>query len=116
MNLSVHPSLGFKRALAETDPSIAFIVVVPMAQTRLPAFKALFTIVTVSDSILKFSESVLCFVKSSTSTCLNVPKPTCNVIGVNSIPLISSLLTIFFVKCKPAVGAATAPTCSAKIV
>ena len=36
--------------------------------------------------MLKFSESVLCFVRSSTSTGRKVPSPTCKVNGVTSTP------------------------------
>ena len=62
------------------------------------------------------SESILCFVKSSTSTGRNVPKPTCKVTSAKFTPFNSKRFINSREKCKPAVGAATAPSSVAKIV
>ena len=62
------------------------------------------------------SLSILCLDKSSTSTGLKVPKPTCKVTSAKSTPLISKRFNKCLEKCKPAVGAATAPSFLANIV
>ena len=67
---------GFSNLPEDTADSIARIEVVPTAQIRLFSFNALFTTLAWLSSIMNCSESILCFVKSSTSTDLNVPKPT----------------------------------------
>ena len=72
--------------------------------------------VALASGITICSESILCLDKSSTSTALKVPKPTCKVIFAKSTPLISKRFNKCLEKCKPALGAATAPSSSAKIV
>ncbi len=94
----------------ETELSIARIEVVPTAQTRFLFALASLTISQASWVIFNSSESILCFDKSSTSTGLNVPKPTWSVTSAKLTPLISSLFKRCLEKCNPAVGAATAPS------
>ena len=92
------------------------IEVVPTAHTFRFALFAVFTISAAFSVMIACSESILCLVKSSTSTGLKVPSPTCRVISENSIPLSSNLFSSCLEKCSPAVGAATAPSSFAKIV
>ena len=89
---------------------MALIEVVPTQHTFFFLAFALLTISHASCVIIISSESILCFDKSSTSTGLKVPKPTCNVTSAKSTPLISKRFNKCLEKCRPAVGAATAPS------
>ena len=95
---------------------MARIAVVPIEQTRRPFSFAVLMILQASSSILKYSASILCLLKSSTSIGLNVLKPVCSVTSAKRIPRISERLINSLLKCKPAVGAATAPSCFAYTV
>src|ERR1700733_3524652 len=67
INTFVQPSSGFNKPCAVTELSNARMVVVPMEQIwRLSAF-ALFTILAAYSSTLKYSASILCLERSSTS-------------------------------------------------
>ena len=77
----------------DTDDSSPLITVVPTAQTFLLFCLVVFTIFTTSSLIINSSESILCLDKSSTSTGLNVPSPTCKVSSARFIPLICNLLS-----------------------
>jgi len=81
-----------------------------------PAFLAVLTAPAASSVTKNCSESILCFERSSTSTVRKFPSPTCSVTNVLSMPLISMRFIRCFEKCMPAVGAATAPSFSAKMV
>ena len=105
MNLLVHPSKVLSVLADETALSMARIEVVPTAQILFFFTFASFTISQASCKIMSSSESILCLERSSTSTGLKVPRPTCNVTSANFTPLISSLFNKCFEKCKPAVGA-----------
>ena len=116
INLCVQPLYGYNVPIDETEDSSPLMTVVPTAHILFLFLRALLIQFEASISMNNSSESILCFDKSSTSTGLNVPKPTCNVISAKSIPLICNLFNRCFEKCKPAVGAATAPSCLAYIV
>ena len=92
------------------------MVVVPTAQTFFLFSFPLFTVSTAVGGIVIFSESILCFVKSSTSTERKEPKPTCKVNSAKFTPFNSNLFSNSLLKCKPAVGAATAPSFFANTV
>ena len=111
----VHPSYSFKCPSVLTVLSIARITVVPTAHTFLPRSLARFTILTASSVTNICSESILCFVRSSTSISRKFPSPACNVIYAKSIPLISIRFISSRLKCRLAVGAVTAPSFLAKI-
>ena len=76
INLFVQPSNVFSVLCEETALSMARIEVVPTQQTLCFLALALFTLSQASCVIFSSSESILCLDKSSTSTGLNVPKPT----------------------------------------
>ncbi|MNR22749.1 hypothetical protein D3C85_1397220 [compost metagenome] len=116
MNLLVQSLAALSILPEDTADSIARIEVVPTAQIFLFSSIALLTISASFCSIMNCSESILCLVKSSTSTDLKVPSPTCKVTSAKLTPFSSSLFISSLLKCKPAVGAATAPSCLAKIV
>src|SRR5258708_3725911 len=116
INLLVQPTYGFNCPVVETEDSTARITVVPTAQTFFLCAFAEFTILQVSAEIKTSSLSILCLVRSSTSTVLKVPKPTCKVSGAKCTPLISNFFSNSLLKCKPAVGAATAPSFFANTV
>ncbi|MNL25855.1 hypothetical protein D3C87_1473510 [compost metagenome] len=116
MNLLVQSFAGLSNPPEETADSMARIDVVPTAHTLFLRSIAWFTIFASFSSIMNCSESILCLVRSSTSTDLKVPKPTCNVTSAKLIPFNSKRFISSLLKCKPAVGAATAPSCFAKIV
>ena len=97
-----------------TAVSVAFVTLVPTAQIRCPALFASFTIRHVSAVISICSESILCFVKSSTSISLKFPRPQCRVMKAFRIPDISIRFNISLVKWRPVAGAVTAPSDSAK--
>ena len=86
------------------------MAVVPMEHTRRPFCFAVLMIRQASSSILKYSASILCLLKSSTSIGRKVLKPVCKVTSAKRIPKISDFLINSLLKCKPAVGAATAPS------
>ena len=89
MNLLVHPENSFSVALDETELSIERITVVPTAQIRRFPTKALLIVCVACLSTIISSLSILCLDKSSTSTGLKVPNPTCRVTSAKSMPLIS---------------------------
>ena len=82
---------------------------VPTAMIFLRLSIVSFTIDAVESGMMKNSQSMRCFVRSSTSTGRNVPRPICSVTGATRTPFFSILLMRSFVKCKPEVGAATEP-------
>ena len=116
MNLFVHPSKGFNIPSVETEDSIARILVVPTAHTFFLFRFASFTMFAAFSGMITCSESILCFVRSSTSTERNVPNPTCNVNSAKFIPFNSKRFNNSREKCNPAVGAATAPSSLANMV
>ncbi|CUP46217.1 Uncharacterised protein [Segatella copri] len=63
-----------------TAVSVAFITLVPIAQTRWPASLVLLTRSHASWLIIICSESILCLVRSSTSISWKLPRPQCRVI------------------------------------
>ncbi len=86
-NLFVHPSKVFNMWSDDTALSRPRMAVVPTAQIlRLFRF-ALLTISVAFSSIINSSLSILCLERSSTSTGLKVPRPTCNVNSAKLIPL-----------------------------
>ena len=114
MNLFVHPSKGFSNPSVDTELSTERITVVPTAHTLPPALLTRFTASAVRSGMTTCSESILCLVRSSTSTVLKLPNPTCSVRKVMSTPLISSLFIRCLLKCSPAVGAAAGVCCIAR--
>jgi len=109
----VQPSKGLSSESVETELSVVLSTVVPTAQIFfLPALAAL-TLLQAASSIKISSEYILCLVKSSTSTELKLPKLACKVTCAKLIPFISNRFRSCLLKCKPAVGAATAPSCLA---
>ena len=106
----VQPLNSLSVPLEDTELSTERITVVPTAQIRLLSFKAVLMICVALLSIIISSLSILCLERSSTSTGLNVPNPTWSVSSAKFIPLISRRFNKCFEKCKPAVGAATAPS------
>ena len=115
INLLVHPSNSLRCPSVLTALSIARITVVPTAHTFLPLSLARFTVFTAISFTNICSESILCFVKSSTSMSRKLPRPACKVIYAKSTPLISRRFINSRLKCKLAVGAVTAPSFFAKI-
>lgn len=93
----------------DTADSMARMEVVPTAHTLCFVSVALFTVCTDPSVTRKYSASILCLDRSSTSILRKVPKPTCSVNSAKSMPFISSLFNNSLLKCRPAVGAATAP-------
>ena len=88
MNLCVHPWYGLRVPIEDTEDSKPLITVVPTAQILRLELNALLTKLEASFVIINSSESILCFERSSTSTGLKVPSPTCKVNSAKSIPLI----------------------------
>ena len=113
MNLFVHPLNGLIKFCVVTELSIERTEVVPIAQMFLLFSIPLLIIFTLSSGIITCSESILCLLKSSTSTARNVPRPTCKVSSAKLTPTISNRFINSRLKCSPAVGAATAPSCFA---
>ena len=66
--------------------------------------------------MIKCSLSILCLVRSSTSTGLKAPRPIFKLTLANFTPFISRRIISAFVKCRPAAGGAIAPSISANIV
>jgi hypothetical protein len=64
----------------------------------------------------KRSACIVCWRISSTRMGENVPAPTCKVIKAISIPIALICSSMALSKWSPAVGAATAPSCSAYTV
>ena len=88
INLLVHPAKGFSSLVTVTDdlkPSHCGLI----EHTFLLFLLALLTSLTVSSPIYNSSESILCLVKSSTSTAQK-SLGSWRVIGEKSIPLISN--------------------------
>ena len=108
--------MGLIMPLVDTAVSIVRITVVPIATTLRSCRLAALTASAAASSTKNCSESILCFERSSTSTVRKFPSPTCSVTNVLSMPLISMRFIRCFEKCMPAVGAATAPSFSAKMV
>src|SRR6185437_8018749 len=75
INKFVHPSAGFSNPWAVTELSTARIVVVPIEHICLLSALALFTILEAYSSTLKYSASILCLERSSTSIGRKVPNP-----------------------------------------
>ena len=75
MNRFVQPLAFLSIEVAEIADSIERIEVVPTAQTFLPADLERLTISTAGSGTLKYSASILCLDRSSTSIFRKVPKP-----------------------------------------
>ncbi len=116
MNLFVQPSIGLIMPWVETTVSSVRMTVVPIDTTLRPSRFAALTASAASSVTMYCSESILCFERSSTSTVRKLPRPTWSVTKARSMPRISMRFIRCFEKCMPAVGAATAPSCRAKMV
>ena len=66
--------------------------------------------------MLYHSACITCVEMSSPRTGWNVPAPTCSVTRAEAMPFASSAASMAASKCRPAVGAATAPGTAAYTV
>ena len=116
MNLLVHPSYGRTSSLVVTYVSRPRMTVTPTASTLCLSLLVLFIRSAVSSDMISLSESILCLERSSTSTERKCPMPMCRVMNALFISLRIILLKSSRLKCSPAAGAETAPSCAANIV
>src|SRR5439155_1269219 len=116
MKSRVSPDPGATRPLVSAHVSRVRTTVVPTAQTRPPAPRFVL-IVWAASSVNRYASLCMtCWARSSASTGLNVPGPMCRSSSAMATPLSRSRPSIAAVKCKPAVGAATLPSCVAYTV
>ena len=113
MNSPVSPAPGRMRPRSSAAVSSARTTVVPTAHVLRPAAFARLTISAVAGGIKYGSGCITWAARSSTSTGLNVPGPMCRSSATTATPLARSASSSSGVKCNPAVGAATLPSCSA---
>ncbi len=109
MNSAVSAAPAAIVPAASAAASSARSVVVPTATTRAPRARAAATAAAVAGGIRYHSLCIRCAARSSSCTGANVPAPTCSVTQANAIPAARSVASIDSSKCRPAVGAATAP-------
>ena len=114
MNSLVQPSYSFSIPSVPTAVSVALTTLAPTAQRRCPACLAPLAIRQASALMCISSESILCFVRSSTSMSWKLPNPQCRVMKAFLIPLISIIFIICSEKWMFVPGAETAPSFFAK--
>ena len=115
MKIRVSPANG-RNSPSCIALSSARTTVVPTATTLPPAWRVRRTWATSSAPTLSHSLCMRCSRTSSTRTGWKVPAPTCRVTCPNSTPRSRSAASNGSSKCRPAVGAATAPTWRANTV
>src|SRR4249919_1049058 len=115
MKMLVSPANGWS-----SSPTIALsnarTTVVPTATTRWPRSRVRRTFATSSEPTFSHSLCIRCSSRSSTRTGWNVPAPTWSVTWPESMPRSFSASSSASSKCRPAVGAATAPGSRANTV
>ena len=91
-------------------------MVVPTATTRPPLALAAAIALTVLSGMLYHSSCITCEAMSSPRTGWKVPAPTCSVTRAEAMPFAAIEASSASSKCRPAVGAATAPGTAAYTV
>lgn len=107
MSVSPEPAASVPSGCAAD--SSARIDVVPTATMRPPAARVARMASASSGEMAYHSLCMRCSAMFSTRTGENVPAPTCSVRKPRRTPIASSLANSASSKCRPAVGAATAP-------
>ena len=116
MKSRVSPAPGLMWPPSPASVSSVRTTVVPTAQTRPPAAR-LWLMIRAARSLNRYDSSCIRWrPRSSLSTGLKVPGPTCRSSSASATPLSRRRSSKSRVKCNPAVGAATLPSCAAYTV
>ena len=117
MKMSVSPLHGLMAPSWRRDTdSSSRSEVVPIDTTRPPRMRVASTARAVAGETSPHSACIVWASVSSTRTGWKVPAPTCSVTPAVVMPLSASAAISSGVKCRPAVGAATEPSCLANSV
>ncbi len=116
MKSAVSPAPGRITPCASAQVSSVRTTVVPTAQMRPPASRLPLMVAAASSLIAYGSACIAWRARSSTSTGLKVPGPTCRSSVATAVPLARTCSNSSRVKCSPAVGAAMLPSCAAYTV
>src|SRR5256885_1540361 len=116
MKSEVSPTPGRITPRVSAQVSRARTTVVPTAQIRPPASRLPLMVAAASSLTAYGSACIAWAARSSTSTGLKVPGPTCRSSVATAVPLARTCSNSSGVKCSPAVGAATLPAWAAYTV